>query len=391
MKRAKLLLFIPLLFVAVLLFLSAATSADDDEESTNYRLVTTINPPALTGFDISWVDSESGRYYLADRGAGGVDVIDTQRDTFLYTLGVGVFAGTQPVRRTSGPDGITVIHKGNEFFGEDDDRGRSELWAGDGVPPGKKSTVKVFDLASKSLVANISTGGNHRADELAYDPADQIILIANDADTPAPFVSFISASGHPSDYHVLGKIFYDGSNGNPNSTGGIEQPVWDAQRHRFYICIPSTVANPNGEVDEIDPRTETITRVFPIPNADVAFAGPAGLALLPGQRLITSTGVVFSAKTGAILAEIAGVSGDEIWYNPGDNRVYFGATPMPVVDAESLTVVATINDGGTHSVAADSENNRIFVPSNAIGTGTPPGTGVQVFTEEEERERHDSR
>src|SRR5260370_785463 len=145
MKRAKLLLFIPLLFVAVLLFLSAATSADDDEESTNYRLVKTINPPALTSFDISWVDSESGRYYLADRGAGGVDVFDTERDSFLYTLGVGVFAGTQPARRTSGPDGVTVIHKGNEFFGEDDDRGRSELWAGDGVPPGKKSTVKVFD------------------------------------------------------------------------------------------------------------------------------------------------------------------------------------------------------------------------------------------------------
>ncbi len=101
--------------------------------------------------------------------------------------------------------------------------------------------------------------------------------------------------------------------------------------------------------------------------------------------------MVFSAKTGAILAEIAGASGDEIWYNPGDNRVYFGTNPMPVVDAESLTVVATINDGGTHSVAADSENNRIFVPSNAIGTGTPPATGVQVFTEEEERERHDRR
>jgi hypothetical protein len=386
MKSAKLLLFLPLLFAAVLLFLSVATSADDDEESTNYRLVTTINPPALTGFDISWVDSESGRYYLADRGNGGVDVIDAERDAFLYTLGVGAFAGTQPAPRTSGPNGVTVIHKGNEFFGEDDDRGRSELWAGDGVPPGKKSTVKVIDLSSKSIVANISTGGNHRADELAYDSADQIILIANDADTPAPFVTFISAAGSPSEYHVLGKIFYDGKNGRPLSTGGIEQPVWDGARHRFYICIPSTAANPNGEVDEIDPRAETITRVFAI--TDPAFAGPAGLALLPGQRLITSTGVVFSARTGATIATIAGASGDEIWYNPGDNRVYFGATPMPVVDAESLTVVATINDGGTHSVAADSENNRVFVPSNAIGTATPPATGVQVFTEQDS-DRHD--
>jgi hypothetical protein len=382
MKRARLLLSIPLLFATLLLW-AVATSADDDE-STHYRLVTTITSPTLNGFDISWVDSGSGRYFLADRNAGGVDVFDAERDTFLYTLGVGSFAGTQAARRTSGPNGIVVIHKGNRFFGDDDDRGHSELWAGDGVPATPKGTppatshVKVIDLSSKSIVASIDTGGNHRADELAYDPADQIILIANDADTPAPFVTFISAEGDPDDYHVLGKIFYDGSHGNPNSTGGIEQPVWDGARHRFYICIPSTVAHPNGEVDEINPRTETITRVFPIPDKDVAFAGPAGLALLPGQRLITSSGVVFSAVTGKIIAEIAGANGDEIWYNPGDNRVYFGTAPMPVVDAESLTIVATINNADTHSVAADSENNHVFVPSN--------GVGVQVWTEEENEE-----
>ena len=373
MKRAKLLLFVPFLCAAVL-FLAVATSADDDE-STNYRLVTTITNPPLAGFDISWVDSQIGRYFLADRNSKGIDVFDAERNTFLYTLDG--FVGTTPVRTFGGPDGVVVIHKRNNF-GDHDDRGHIEVWAGDGVPPGGTSTVKVFDLASRSLVANISTGGNHRADELAYDPVDQIILIANDADTPAPFVTFISAEGDPDDYHVLGKIVYDGTKGNPRSTGGIEQPVWDGARHRFYICIPSTTANPNGEVDEINPRTETITRVFAIPNTDVAFAGPAGLALLPGQRLITSTGVVFSAVTGKIVAEIAGVGGDEIWYNPGDNRVYFGASPMPVVDAESLTVVATINDGGTHSVAADSENNHIFVPSNGIG--------VQVWTEVENEE-----
>jgi hypothetical protein len=372
MKSAKLLLFIPLLFTAVL-FLAVATSADDDE-STNYHLVTTITNPPLNGFDISWVDSSIGRYFLADRADAGIDVFDAERDVFLYSLGG--FVGATPDRTLGGPDGVVAIHKRGQ--GSDDDRGRVEVWAGDGVPKGGTSTVKVFDLGTRSLVRSISTGGNHRADELAYDSTDQIILIANDADTPSPFVTFISAEGDPDDYHVLGKIVYDGTKGAPKSTGGIEQPVWDPQRHRFYICIPATAANPNGEVDEIDPIAMKVTRVFGI--ADPAFAGPAGLALLPGQRLITSTGVVFSAKTGATLATIAGAGGDEIWYNSGDNRVYFGAQPMPVVDAESLTVVATINDGSTHSVAADSENNHIFVPVNSVG--------VQVFTEDEEAHGH---
>jgi hypothetical protein len=375
MKRAKVLLSIPLLFVTLLFAWAIATSADDDE-STNYHLVTTITNPPLNGFDISWVDSSIGRYFLADRADAGIDVFDTERNKFLFSLGG--FVGNKPDRTLGGPDGVVAIHKRGQ--GSDDDRGRVEVWAGDGVPTGGTSSVKVFDLGTRSLVRSISTGGNHRADELAYDSQDQIILIANDADVPAPFVTFISAEGDPADYHVLGKIVYDGTKGAPKSTGGIEQPVWDPQRHRFYICIPATAANPNGEVDEIDPKAMKVTRVFAIPIKDVAFAGPAGLALLPGQRLITSTGVVFSAKTGDILAEITGAGGDEIWFNRGDDRVYFGAQPMPVVDAESLTIVATINDGGTHSVAADSENNHIFVPVN--------GVGVQVFTEDEEGHGH---
>lgn len=369
MKRAKVLLSIPLLFVTLLLVWAVATSAHDDDDLGPYKQIATITNPPLNGFDISWVDSTIGRYFLADRADAGIDVYDAERNAFLFSLGG--FVGNNPDRTLGGPDGVVAIHKGAE--GKDDDRGRVEIWAGDGVPKGGTSTVKVFNLATRSLERSISTGGNHRADELAYDPVDQIILIANDADVPSPFVTFISAEGDPDEYHVLGKIFYDGKGGRPLSTGGIEQPVWDGARHRFYICIPSTMANANGEVDEIDPRTETITRIFAI--TDPAFAGPAGLALLPGQRLITSIGVVFSATTGATLAKIAGAGGDEIWFNRGDDRVYFGASPMPVVDAESLTIVATINDGGTHSVAADSENNHVFVPVN--------GVGVQVFTEEE--------
>ena len=358
MKRERLLFAIPLLFFTLLALFAVSTSSADDTLGP-YTQIATIPNAALASFDISWVDSESGRYYVADRSAGGVDVFDAESDTFITTI-TG-FVGNKG-SGISGPDGVMVINKRGEL-GAGEGHHRKELWAGDG-----DSTVKVVDLETNSIVDSISTGGTHRADELAYDPADKIILIANDRDA-VPFVTFISAETRT----VLGSLSY------PQSTGGIEQPVWDPQRHRFYISIPSTVANPNGEVDEINPKTESITRVFAV--TDPAFAGPAGLALLPGQRLITSTGVVFDAKTGATLATIAGVAGDEIWYNSGDNRVYFGNEPVFVVDASSYQVVTNFDAGDTHSIAADSENNRIFIPVTSIG--------VKVYTDDEDQPGHE--
>jgi hypothetical protein len=39
--------------------------------------------------------------------------------------------------------------------------------------------------------------------------------------------------------------------------------VWDAATRRFYISIPKTATNTNGEIDEINPATMAITTVFP--------------------------------------------------------------------------------------------------------------------------------
>lgn len=368
MKRANFSICIPLLFVTLLMFLAGSTSSADDKIGPLKKIATITIPGGLTSFDISWVDSDTETYYLANRtstpGTGRIEIIDAEHDSYVGSIKG--FVGQQG-RRLSGPNGVVVIDKrGESGAGEGHDR--KELWAGDGVLPEGESTVKVVDLETNSIVATISTHGNHRADELAFDPQDQIILIANDADVPTPFVTFISTETRT----VLGTLFY------PQSTGGIEQPVWDPQTHRFYISIPSTVLNPNGEVDEIDPLTETVTRVFGI--TDPSFAGPAGLALLPGQRLMTSTGVVFDARTGATLATIPGVAGDEIWYNAGDKRVYFGNEPMLVVDPETNSVVTSIDAGDTHSVAANSENSHILVPVT--------GVGVVVYTDDEDQEGH---
>ena len=359
--------------IAVLVTLAVAFADDSNKNHlTPYKFLTTISiPGGLTGFDISWVDSEASRYYLADRGnatatppvSPRIDVIDTEHDSFLHSINL-----------NTAPNGVVVIHRTGDRREQDE--------PGTLVAGGADSTAIFIDLAHPTATpVSVSTGGNQRADELAFDPRDHVILIANDKDTPAPFVTFIATTNPP---HVLGKIVYDGNSGNPKSTGGIEQPVWDGAKKRFYIAIPSTAANAQGEVDEIDPIAMSITHIFP------TTCMPAGLALIPGQRLMTSCGDILTIANGSIV-HTAGVGADEIWFNRGDDRVYFGGgldrISVPVVSAlPPFSLLTTLTVGvietppapnhTTHSVAADSENNHIFVPVSH--------EGVKVYTDEQD-------
>jgi hypothetical protein len=371
MTRKKWIAVVLSLPVAFVLFAAARA---DDSKGAAYKLLTTISiPGGLGGFDISWVDSAAARYYLADRGnaaatppvAPAIDVIDTEHDTFV-----------KKITLSTAPNGV-LTYRSNR-----DDDGQTH--GGTLVVGGADSTAIFIDLDTLNSVA-VSTKGNHRADELAYDPRDHVILIANDQDTPAPFVTFIDTATTPPT--VTGTIVYDGSSGNPKSTGGIEQSVWDGAKREFYLAIPSTAANPKGEVDEIDPKSMKITGIIG------TTCNPAGLVLIPGQRLMTSCGDVININAAKVINTVAKVGGDEIWFNRGDERVYFGGgldfISVPVVQAlPSFNLITTLTAGKlvvpgfsplndiTHSVAADSENNHVFVPVSH--------EGVKVFTEVDE-------
>jgi hypothetical protein len=315
-----------------------------------YQLITTITVPGgLAGFDISWVDPGSQRYYLADRtatkGTGRIDVIDTQANTLLYTIPTSKaeigFTGTVPSVTPgcsiSGPNGVVAIPQKNQ------------LYVGDG-----DSTVKVVDLEAKAVVAVIPTGGKCRADELAYDSLDHIIMITNPSDNP-PYLTFISADTQA----VLGRYTY------PGSQVGLEQSVWDALTKRFYISVPST-ASTVGSVDVINPITMLKEASY-----QTSTCSPAGLVLTPNQHLMTSCGIVLDARNGGILATVAGPSTDELWYNPGDNRYYFGAPGVAVVDADTNQIVGTLPSAAGHTLAVDPNNNHVFAPVT--------GAGIKVF------------
>jgi len=321
----------------------------------------TISPPAPTSVDISWVENSSGRYFLADRTNKAIDLFDAATDSFTGYLGQGAFTGNGACNGDpfagAGPDGVVT-----------DTAGR--VWAGDG-----NSTIKLLlPQAGTGVVNAIPTGGTCRADELSYDPRDQLILIANDAEG---FLTFINVTQQA----VAGHFYYaDNTLGQPASVaghatagGGLEQSVWDAQTGLFYQAVPA--GSRSGFIDVFDPRSEQLVASFPVPGCD---GGPTGLALGPNERFLGACGngaVAVEVRTGKIHAFVPEVGGaDEVWYNPGDHNFYlaiFLGPKLGVVNADNDHLVQVLRGPGSHSVAAYAGNNHIFDPG--------AGSGIAVY------------
>ncbi len=313
-----------------------ATTANPTEATVRIDKIAVPGAP-LKSFDIGWVDAPTAHYYLADRSNKAVDVVNTLTDRVVGQIGG--FVGFSGNNDTSGPNGVVVTFSGRE------------LWAGDG-----DSTVKVVDLTTGTIAATISTGGKNRADELAYDPNHNEILIANDADDP-PYLSFISVGSR----QVLKKLPFE------DATDGLEQPIYDSATGMFYQAIPATTENRGGQIAVIDPVKMAVTKRYSLTNCN-----PHGMALGPGNQLLAGCSqrlrnTIIDKTNGNILADFSQTGGgDESWFNPGDNRYYSAATStqtLGIIDAVSLSFVENVQTGlGAHSVAADPALNHIFVP-----------------------------
>jgi hypothetical protein len=386
----------------------------------------------LQSFDISFVNTDRGEYYLADRAQAGIDIISTGSLTYLRTIGG--FRGMQPNNITinnniSGPDGVTAHGKW--------------LYAGDG-----DSTLKVMDLTipcasptcNEPIVASVPTGGSTRVDEMALTTDGTLLLAANNAEDP-PFATLFQANGDNASNSVSpASIVTRVSVTNdiiPSTFGlSLEQPAWDPTTQRFYTSMPIIANNPpgcnygqnsgpitcDGGLLVFDPSAvtgpttvlgafdpDTNTGVVPLhacsPNGSTV--GPNGfnnllLGCTPGNNPSDTTTVVINATT-KNYNNIANITGsDEVWFNSGDNRYYLGAsksytsTPnvcnavqtsppggaathfcaqLGVVDETSVLVETIPQSSNSHSVAADSTQNLIFVPQvcQKVGTSCPSG------------------
>ncbi len=366
-------LFLLSLGVALVLTLSARPALDARPKPNAKKPVKLLGGIYLPGnplrFDISWVDQATGRYYLAESGNGGVDVIDAENDLFLGRItgfhGLGLPDDPCGPIEGMGPNGVLVTPN-------------NQLWADDA-----HGTVKVFDLTKAeppfnnvSPIATISTGAMCRADEIGFDPKDHVIIVGNPGEKP-PYAALIS-SDPP--YTLLSKVPF------PDARG-FEQPLWDPELKggRMLATVPGM-----GETSKVvvfnlkDPKAPTIEATYPTGNCG------SGLVLGPSQHLLVGCGggkplIVLDALTGKVLTSVEGTKGaDEVWYNPGDNNYYapsaFGGNPtLSVIDAASNKLLSNLPAGpGSHSVAAFRENNHIFVPI-AIPTAAAPNDVCNVM------------
>src|SRR5215510_2948708 len=385
-----------------------AVAARSAEET--YTVTTVIPVPGgLTSFDIAFVDANINTFVLADRTNKAIDVVDTSTNTLVKQLTAsppfrGVF-NPGGLANASGPNGVIIVDQ-------------REVWATDapvlncsGTPQVctvvTPSSIKVIDLNTGAMIANIPNGGARRADELCEDVKHEIVMSAND-DPLDNFLTFINTET----YSIIGTNHkLDGSDPDfkitltPTPAGttnvaadGIEQCKFNPRTGSYYLAIPATVVTtPTGDqpgpgvvlkISKSQPFhiEETIT----IP-ASTGCTGPQGLPIGPRHQIQLGCGgastasIIIDDRSGPIATVIATETGeggaDEVWYNPGDNSYFIArsaaaqlgvvdAGPPPQADADVATTV------GSHVVAADMLKNQIYVPVRAntvAGTCTTPG------------------
>jgi DNA-binding beta-propeller fold protein YncE len=230
------------------------------------------------------------------------------------------------------------------------------------------------------IVDTIKTGGESRADELAYDPKDQVIAIANNADEP-PFLTFISTKpGHK----ILGKLVME------LFSDGMEQTAYNPADGLFYTDVPELDKDKTkGALMVTDPKTQKVVKMIPVDSCiphGIAF-GKNGMVYLgcnagPTRLGLPAKQVVVDIKTGKA-TDITGIGGsDESAVNNKLGQYYSALNGNPdgpilsVVDAKTNQLVQKVKTGpGAHSVAVNESNGRIYVPIATQAAGLTGGCG----------------
>ena len=295
-----------------------------------------------------------------------------------------LFTGQAATTSVSGPDGVLVVSL----------PGQHQLWAGNG-----NSTLLGFNINNANAqlpFSPIATGtpADKRVDEMAFDPRDNLLLVANNAAGPPPFSTLVNAQTGA----IVARTVFNGANNTPNATNGIEQSVWDPNTQSFYLSIPEINGKAPGGIAQID-ATGRVIRTFDLGTLGISACSPAGLArgtgsqLMVGCNLAGTQAILFdptkNGGNGAVLATFPQINGsDQVWFDPTTGRFFVSGgnnTTGPaigVIDAATMTFLENIPTvpGNTHSVAVDPISGEVFVPFPGLaGNNLCPNGCVAVF------------
>jgi DNA-binding beta-propeller fold protein YncE len=347
--------------------LAAAVALAAPVQAQGLKQVATIAIPGapIAAFGVMFIDQASGLGYFADKDNNAVDIIDTRTDKFAGRIAG--FAGTVNGGASSGPNGVLSVNQG------------AELWVSDG-----DSTIKVIESRTGQIVGTIATGGKKRANAMAYDPKDQVVIVANPNDEPA-FLSLIStAPGRK----ILAKIPI------ADAAEGMERSDYLASTGMFYTDVPMLRADhTRGALAQIDPRTGKLVQLHELEHCNphsiaivaekTLFLGcsvaPAGSAAPGGELAVFDVG---SGKAEAYLPGLGG-SGDTV-FNPALGQYYhsasatLGGPALRVIDVKSRKLLQQIpTSNGAHSIGISLAQNRVYLPTTA--KDGPCGGCILVF------------
>lgn len=392
-KKSRPFVYFLFTFGLALAVVQKAAPADPNETFTTQTPITLPGGKTIGSLDISWVDKYARVYLLADRVNASVDMVDlnTNNVTIITPSGASAFQGNvndPNGLHIGGPNGVATIN-------------HAEIWAADSptfaggastivmsstpsvayATDNCDSSIKVISLITQQVTDVIPIGGCFRSDEFAFDEANQVVLVANPDEqnigksVTLPFITLISAAPvAPGQHHtILTKINFDGTNGTPNATAGIEQAVWSPDTGLFYLSVPQDGTDPTvGAVAVIDARlavlgANPVITKFAVKNN----CGPAGAALGPNHEMFLgcSNGPtqVIDIRDGSVQATIQQVAGCDEVYATGDNHFVGACTDaqgngaVGIVDSDYLTFDQILS-GISHSIAADPVSGKIFAP-----------------------------
>ena len=152
----------------------------------------------------------------------------------------------------------------------------------------------MLDLLTGALKNNINTGGQFRTDEMCFDPKDNVVMAANNADTP-PYATVMDASTK----QIVAIVPF------PNNTNGAEQCEYNPRTGLFYQTAPQIGGAGDkgyaGGVVVVDPKIAIAQNFAGVPGPGVgntipvvatyilplsACDGPQGMAIGPQPQIL---------------------------------------------------------------------------------------------------------